>query len=197
MFLDRMNEKNGRMAVKIARKTIDLWVRSREKFDPKTNDYPKGFDDPAGVFVTLHTHPSKELRGCIGFPEPRFPLIKALIEAAVASTQDPRFPPLEEDELGKVVVEVSVLTKPDPIRVKDPKDYPKKVRIGKDGLIVRRGIYSGLLLPQVAPEHNLDEKSFLSHTCLKAGLPPDSWMEKGIDIFRFQSLIFSEKNPGK
>ena len=186
-----MDEKNGMMAVKIAREAIGLWVRSKEKLDPKAKDYPKIFDDPAGVFVTLHTHPSKELRGCIGFPEPIFPLIKALIEAAVASTQDPRFPPLEEDELDKILVEVSVLTKPDPIKVKDPKDYPKKIRIGKDGLIVRRGIYSGLLLPQVAPEHNLDSKNFLSHTCLKAGLPSDSWMEKGIDIFRFQSLIFS------
>lgn len=195
VFQIAMNKKDGELAVKIARKTIDLWVKSREKFKPE--GYPKIFNEPRGVFVTIHTHPEKQLRGCIGFPEPRFPLIKALMEAAIASAQDPRFHDLQEEELDKIILEVSVLTKPEPINVKNPKEYPKKIEIGKDGLIVKRGYHSGLLLPQVATEHNLNEEDFLIHTCIKAGLPPDAWLEKDVQIFKFQSLIFSEKEPRK
>lgn len=190
-----MNEENGRIAVDIARKTIELWIKEKKKFEPES--YPEEFNENRGVFVTIHTYPEKELRGCIGFPEPRFPLIKVLIEAAAASTHDPRFPVLKEGELNQIVIEVSVLTKPEPIRAKSPKEYPKKIKIGKDGLIVRSGYHSGLLLPQVATEHKLDREGFLKHTCLKAGLSPDAWLEEGIEIFSFQSLIFSEKKPGK
>lgn len=189
-----MNKKDGEVAVKIVRQTIDLWVKSRERIKPE--GYPKVFDEPRGAFVTIHTYPEKQLRGCIGFPEPRFPLIKALVEAAIASAHDPRFPDLKEDELDKIILEVSVLTKPELIKVNNPKNYPKKIRIGRDGLIVKKGFHSGLLLPQVATEHNLNEEDFLMHTCIKAGLPPDAWLDKGVEIFRFQSLIFSEKKPG-
>jgi uncharacterized protein (TIGR00296 family) len=190
-----MNEEIGRIAVDIARKTIELWVKEKNKFEPES--YPEEFNENRGVFVTIHTYPEKELRGCIGFPEPRFPLIKSLIEAAISSTHDPRFPDLKEDELNHVIIEVSVLTKPEPIRAKSPKEYPQKIKIGKDGLIVKRGYHSGLLLPQVATEHKLDSEDFIKHTCLKAGLSPDAWLEEGIEIFSFQSLIFSEKKPGK
>jgi hypothetical protein len=195
MFSGSMNHEDGRIAVGIARKTIELWITSKERFRPEK--YPKAFDEPGGVFVTIHTYPGKELRGCIGFPEPRFPLIKALVDAAMASTQDPRFPPLQRNELKGILVEVSVLTKPEPVRVRKPEEYPRKIRIGTDGLIVRKGFHSGLLLPQVAAEHNLDEREFLMHTCLKAGLPPLAWMGRGVEIFRFQSAIFSESEPGK
>jgi uncharacterized protein (TIGR00296 family) len=190
-----ITRKDGELAVDIARKTIVSWVKSRERFQPES--YPDIFDNPGGTFVTIHTYPEKELRGCIGFPEAIFPIVKAIVEAAITSTHDPRFPELTEDELNEIIIEVSILTKPEPINVNDPKDYPKNVRIGKDGLIVRRGIHSGLLLPQVATEHNLNEESFLKHTCLKAGLEPDAWLKKDTNILKFQSLVFSEKRPGK
>lgn len=190
-----MNKENGRIAVDIARKTIELWVKEKKKFEPES--YSEEFNENRGVFVTIHTYPEKELRGCIGFPEPRFSLIKALIEAAISSTHDPRFPDLKEDELNQIIIEISVLTKPELIEVKSPKEYLKKIKIGKDGLIVRSGYHSGLLLPQVATEHKLDREDFLKHTCLKAGLSPDAWLKDKIEIFRFQSLIFSEKKPGK
>jgi uncharacterized protein (TIGR00296 family) len=179
----------------IARQAIELWVRRRQKLRP--GKYPKDFDRKSGVFVTIHTYPGRELRGCIGFPEPSLRLIDALVEAAIASTHDPRFPPLKGDELDRIIVEASVLTKPESINVDDPRNYPKKIRIGRDGLIVRKGSRSGLLLPQVATDHGLDEKGFLMHVCLKAGLPPDAWLGKDVRIFRFRSLVFSEKEPGK
>lgn len=190
-----MNENEGEIAVKIARQAIELWVRTKERLKP--GKYPKTFNSPRGVFVTIHTYPEGKLRGCIGFPEPQFPLIKALVTAAVSSAHDPRFPPLKEDELDEIVIEVSVLTKPEKIKISDPKYYPKRVKVGKDGLIVKRGFQSGLLLPQVATEYNLDEKDFLTQTCLKAGLSPDAWLEKDVEIFKFESLVFSEKKPGE
>ncbi len=190
-----MNSKEGRAAVVIARKAVDLWVTSGKRLVPK--DYPESFDVPAGVFVTIHTYPGRELRGCIGFPEPVLPLIKGLVEAAVASTRDPRFPEMGKDELGSIIIEVSVLTRPEPIRARGPEGYLRKIRTGKDGLIVRKGHHSGLLLPQVAKEHGLGREEFLSHTCIKAGLSPDAWKEGDLEIFRFQSLVFSEKEPGR
>ena len=190
-----MNPSEGQSAVKIARQAVELWTREKQKLKPK--DYPESFNEKRGVFVTLHTWPEKHLRGCIGFPGPVYPLIDALVEAAVSACQDPRFPPLQQEELDKITVEVSVLTKPELIEVSKPEDYPKHIRIGKDGLIVRKGFFSGLLLPQVATEWKFDSEEFLSQTCQKAGLPPDAWLEPGTRVYRFQSEIFSEKKPGE
>lgn len=191
-----MDRKKGIMALEIARKTIDLWVRKHEMYKPE--NYLQEFDEKSGIFVTLHTFPGKELRGCIGFPEPIYPLIKAIQEAAIAAaTHDSRFEPLKEEELNKVIIEVSILTKPELIKVEDPIDYVKNIQTGRDGLIVRKGFYSGLLLPQVAEEYKWDAEEFLGQTCMKAGLSPDSWLDRETKIYKFRSLIFSEKSPGK
>lgn len=190
-----MDMQEMKIAVGIARRAIELWTRKGEKLHPE--EYPEVFNEKRGVFVTIHTYPERRLRGCIGFPEPCFPLIEALVEAAIASTRDPRFPVLDKDELDKIIIEVSVLTRPELMMAKKPREYLKKIRIGKDGLIVSKGHHSGLLLPQVARKHNLGSEDFLRHTCLKAGLSPDDWLEEGIEVFRFQSDVFSEKSPGR
>ena len=85
---------------------------------------------------------------------------------------------------------------PEKIHVKSPEDYPKKIKIGRHGLIARKDFYSGLLLPQVATEHGMDEEEFLSHTCMKAGLPPDAWRDGKTEIFCFESDVFGEETPG-
>lgn len=187
---------DGKKAVRIARRTIELWIRNRERRKPE--DYPPEFDEKSGVFVTIHSYPKRQLRGCIGFPEPIYPLIRALQEVAIlAATDDPRFPPLSDDDLDKIVIEVSILTKPERIQVKATKEYIKHIQVGKDGLIVRKGIQSGLLLPQVATEYGWGPEEFLAQTCMKAGLPPQAWIEKSTEVYKFRSLIFSEKKPGK
>ncbi|MBN2566550.1 TIGR00296 family protein [Candidatus Woesearchaeota archaeon] len=146
-----------------------------------------------GVFVTLTI--DGELRGCIGFPEPVYPLYDAVIDAAQAAAfEDPRFPPHSEEEFKEAAVEVSVLTVPEEIRVKDPSQYPMKVRIGTDGLIVRSAEGSGLLLPQVFPEWKADSEKALSLTCRKAGLPSEAWRSGKVTILRFQAQIFSEED---
>jgi len=187
-----MNLKEGKLAVELARKTVENFVSGKEI--PKT-ELPGIFQENRGAFVTLHTYPERELRGCIGYPEPVYPLHKAILDCAVHACQDPRFPPVQKSELPKIIVEVSVLTKPQIIEC-SPKDYPRHVKIGQDGLIVRKGWSSGLLLPQVATEHKFSAKEFLEHTCMKAGLSPDSWLDSSCKIFKFQAEIFREKSPG-
>jgi len=99
------------------------------------------------------------------------------------------------DELDHVVFEVSVLTPPEPIKVENPSEYPSKIKIGRDGLIVERGFFKGLLLPQVPVEWRWDEEEFLCQCCMKAGLPPDCWLVKETKIYRFQAIIFEELSP--
>jgi hypothetical protein len=175
----------------MAREAIDEKVKG----ETKEKEAPESFAQRSGVFVTIKRHPSQELRGCIGYPEPIFPLKDALVKAAQAATNDPRFPPLEEEELAHVTVEVTVLTPPQLIRVERTREYPEQVEVGKHGLIVERGFYKGLLLPQVAVEQGWGASDFLSHTCMKAGLMPDTWLLDDTKIYRFEGQIFAEESP--
>jgi hypothetical protein len=182
----------GRLLVKTARLTIETYLR--ESKIPPTPEVPPKLKELRGVFVTLTKQ--GELRGCIGHPMPTTPLIDALVDSAVSSaTRDPRFPPLEMDELSEVEVEVSVLSKPETIKAKNPREYPNSITIGKDGLIVERGWHAGLLLPQVPVEWGWDPEEFLSHACMKAGLTPDAWLDKNVKISKFSAQVFREKRP--
>jgi len=139
-----------------------------------------------GAFVTLKQN--GELRGCIGYPEPVKPLYLAVADAAVAAAlHDPRFPPVTPQEVESLRIEISVLGPLTPVK------SPDEIVLGKHGLVVRSGASSGLLLPQVAIEHNMDLESFLAHTCRKAGLPPNAW-RKGAEIFAFTAEVFSEED---
>ena len=189
-----LTEEDGKLAVQIARMVVDEYVKKGKRHEPEK--VPKAFKEKRGVFVTLEEYPSKELRGCIGFPEPVAPLIDALVDSAIsAASRDPRFSEVREKELDKLVVEVSVLTPPEPIKIADRKELPKKIKIGRDGLIMRRGWASGLLLPQVPVEWKWDEEEFLSQTCYKAGLPPDAWLDPDTEVSSFQGQIWCEKSP--
>ena len=150
------------------------------------------------MFVTINrTADEDRLRGCIGYPYPIQGLGTALIKAAIgASCKDPRFPPLRREELQSVLVEVSVLTAPELVRVDLPSALPSMIRVGVDGLIVTSAGGSGLLLPQVASEFQLDAERFLSSACLKAGLSSDAWLAPDTIVHRFQAEVFSESSPG-
>ncbi len=186
------SDKEGEAAVKAARKIIEAKVKGDNYPNLR---YPDRFEKEMGVFVTINRHPSGDLRGCIGYPEPVFKLKEALRKAAESATDDPRFPSLSEEELDRVVIEVTLLTPPDEIDYKNTTELVEKVTCGIDGLIISKGPYKGLLLPQVPVENNWNEEEFLSHTCMKAGLPPNTWQEGGCKIEKFQGEIFAEKNP--
>jgi len=139
-----------------------------------------------GAFTTLHLH--GRLRGCIGYVVPTNSLYRTVAETAQAAAfDDPRFPPVTAEEAPQLKVEISVLSRLHPIR-------PEDVVTGVHGLIVAKGGRRGLLLPQVPVQWHWDRETFLSQTCLKAGLPPDAWMQ-GIDLQAFTAEVFGEESP--
>ncbi len=185
--------KEGEFAVKTARRVVEEFM---EKKEISSIAFPGRFYEKSGVFTTISTYPAKELRGCIGYPEPVLPLAEALVQSALsAAFSDPRFPPLRKEELDHVVFEVSILTPPEEIKVTKRKDILKEVKIGVHGLIAERGFYRGLLLPQVPVEWNWSVEEFLSQTCWKAGLPMDCWLDENTKIYRFSAEIFEEEEP--
>ncbi|MCX7642941.1 MAG: TIGR00296 family protein [Armatimonadetes bacterium] len=190
--------EQGKFLVKLARRTIETILQSGE-FPQAPADVEDVLREQRGVFVTLHEQVGNEkmLRGCIGIPYPVKPLVEATIESAInAAFRDPRFPPVEIDELDKLMVEVSVLTPPQLIEVSDPREYPLQIVVGRDGLLVESDWQRGLLLPQVAVEHGFDATTFLEQTCLKAGLPKDAWRKGKVKVYSFQAQIFAETEPG-
>ena len=186
--------EEGTYLVSLARMGIDGYFATGKKIAPeKTTGV---FSEKRGVFVTLETYPQHELRGCIGYPLPVKDLASSVVDCALsAAFDDPRFPALEEQELARCTIEVSVLTVPEEIKVKSPADYPKKIKVGRDGLIIHYGYSSGLLLPQVPIEWNWNETEFLSHLCEKAGLPQKMWQSPSVGISRFEAEVFSEEKP--
>ncbi len=184
--------EEGTKAVQYARQIIQGYLRDAK---PTTSDLGDSFRHKQGVFVTLHTFPDHELRGCIGIPLPVMSLEEALIESAKSVTRDPRFPPLELSELDAIVIETTVLTKPQRINVQQPRDYLKHIVIGRDGLLIEQGFYAGLFLPQVPIEQAWEAEEYLSQACMKAGLPADAWFDKATKISTFQGQIFTEIKP--
>ncbi len=137
-----------------------------------------------GAFVTLRAR--GELRGCIGHTIGRLPLAAAVRTLAVsAACRDPRFPPLQREELAALAVEVSVLS---PLGLADP----ARIEVGAHGLVIEHQGRSGLLLPQVAAERGWDAATFLRATCRKAGLPEEVWRDAGARLSWFTCQAFAE-----
>lgn len=192
-----LNQEEGEFIVKLARNAAETYIK-KDQIMKVPDDAPAKLKERCGVFVTINSVKGKshQLRGCIGFPHPTTMLAQAVIESAISSaTQDPRFSPMKADELDHAVFEVSVLTPPEPIEVEKPQDYCAQIKVGRHGLIVERTYSKGLLLPQVPVELKWNEETFLCECCVKAGLPPDSWLLKGTKVYRFEAIIFEEASP--
>jgi AmmeMemoRadiSam system protein A len=183
-----LTEEEKRTLLRLARATLEKWLAGQHCL---TEDDLQGFSitprlrQQAGVFVTLHK--AGQLRGCIGYIEGQNTLHEDVIENAInAATRDPRFPPVTRDELPELDIEISVMTPLEEI------SSPEEIEIGTHGLIIEKGFYKGLLLPQVAPEWGWDCYEFLEQTCRKAGLPRDAW-KKGARVYRFSAQVFGER----
>jgi len=147
------------------------------------------FAEKCGAFVTLHA--GGALRGCIGYIRGIKTIPETIIDMANASAfRDPRFPPLRKQEYELIDIEISIMSP-----IEEVRDVSEIV-VGRDGLIISAGHRSGLLLPQVATEYGWDRKTFLEHTCYKAGLPGDAWRAKGTKIEKFAAQVFGEKELG-
>jgi uncharacterized protein len=183
----------GAELVLLARIAVEKYLQESDIIKSEKETLQK-----AGIFVTLNyitTSKKEYLRGCIGFPLPEKPLYQGVIEAAIAAaTEDPRFPPLDRQELDNIIFEVSVLTPPQEIRV-NPADYGKEIEIGRDGLILHWRFGSGLLLPQVPVELKWNVEEYLANICYKAGAPPDVWIDPTSKLYKFQAAVFKEVEP--
>jgi len=189
--------EDGKFLVNLARLAVTEYLEN-SKVIQVSIDVPSKLMEKCGVFVTLNRihNGERALRGCIGLPYPTTPLSKAVIEAALsAATQDPRFPSVALEELDSIVFEVSVLTPPQRVEVEKTTDYPSKIKVGRDGLIVERSLFKGLLLPQVPVELKWGEEEFLCQCSIKAGLPPDCWLLNDAKVYKFQAIIFEEVTP--
>jgi len=189
----QLSDSDGVILVKTARKAVTEFLSNGNRMKLES-DLEEKFSFNSGVFVTLNN--PNGLRGCIGFPMPEKKLSHAIIEGAIAAaTEDPRFSPVKTNELNYIVFEVTVLTPPIEIDVSDPMEYLEKIKVGRDGLIIRHSFSSGLLLPQVPVEYGWDVEEFLQHTCEKAGLTRDTWKNESIKIEKFEGIIFKEETP--
>ena len=178
-----LNKLQQEKLLNIARQTLEEYIRNGRV--PEFKETDSELVQKCGVFVTLTK--KGQLRGCIGYIQPILPLHEAVSKMAIeSSTGDPRFPPVSPEELQDIHIEISVLTPLE--RIEDI----KKIEIGKHGLYIRKGFYSGLLLPQVATSYDWNKWEFLNQTCIKAGLPADSWRDKDTEIYIFSAQIFSE-----
>jgi AmmeMemoRadiSam system protein A len=199
-----MDEKDKKVLLQIARKSVESAItgipartypnRYRRVGTGGSNDQTQveitspELKEKNGVFVTLRTR--GRLRGCIGRMVSDIPLHKLVSEMAVsAATDDPRFNQIEPSELNDMEIDISVLS---PLQmVENPLDF----KLGRHGIYVKKGSATGCFLPQVASETGWTKEEFLSQCCsTKAGLSPDAWKEKDVEVYIFTSEIISEKD---
>jgi AmmeMemoRadiSam system protein A len=177
-----LSERGRSVLLGIGRRAIECRLDGAA-FEPSVRE-PELLQ-PLGAFVTLKTAQGA-LRGCIGHLSPEVPLARTVARVAVAAAlEDPRFGPVTRDELDALRLEVSVLSEHEPIA-------PEAVEVGRHGLMIRCHGKSGLLLPQVAPEHGLDREAFLAAVCRKAGLPRDAWRDPECVLRGFTADVFGE-----
>lgn len=168
----------------LAREAIAQYLKDGKRV-PLPEATPS-LEEVCGAFVTLHKQ--GDLRGCIGNMIGQGPLVETIRAMAIAAaTEDPRFPPVRPAELAQLDIEISVLS---PLaRIKDVEE----IAVGTHGILMRRGMRQGVLLPQVATEWGWGREEFLRHTCLKAGLPTEAWKEPETIIEIFSAQVFGEK----
>ncbi len=187
-----LTDDDKRTLLGLARQSIEQHLKGGGEAAPPSMDEGNASDAlraTCGVFVTLNK--DGRLRGCIGHIVSDLPLPRCVWEVApLAALRDPRFPPVQADELGDIDITISVMSPPKRTQSVD------EIQVGRDGLIISMRGQQGLLLPQVATEYGWDREQFLQQTCLKAGLPPDAWQRTDAAIYRFSANVFGEKELG-
>ncbi len=175
-----LSQEERQQLRKIAKEAIEGILFGKDNEPIELTDRLK---EKCGAFVTLKSRGS--LRGCIGYIRGYLPLNETVKDMALqAAFHDPRFEPVRKDEWPDIDIEISVLT---PMKKIENID---EIEVGIHGIYIEKGMYSGLLLPQVATEQKWDRMTFLEYTCFKAGLPKDAWKSKDIDIFIFSAEVF-------
>lgn len=186
--INMLNKEQRKKLLETARNSMETYIKTGKTMELKETD--PALLKELGAFVTLKE--KGRLRGCIGNIIGQKPLYLTVRDMAIeAAVSDPRFKRLESQELENIEIEVSVLS---PLERVDSAD---KIKLGRHGVLIRKGLDSGVFLPQVAQETGWSKNEFLSNLCSrKAGLKPDAWKDKTSEIYIFTAEVFSEKeNP--
>jgi AmmeMemoRadiSam system protein A len=181
---DALSPEERAELLRVARRSLEEHFAGRGLFRPK----PKSptLRERRGAFVTLHRGQGGDLRGCVGMMRAEESLARTVARMAVAAgTEDGRFDSVTAEELPELHIEISALGPMLPIR-------PDDVEVGRHGLLISHEGRRGVLLPQVPVEHDWDRETFLDHTCLKAGLPPGTWKQEGVELLAFSAEVFGE-----
>jgi AmmeMemoRadiSam system protein A len=190
MITDLLKDEEKKILLKLARQSIELAVGGHPPPRLVIEDYSPNLKEQGASFVTLTEN--GDLRGCIGALEPYQPLVQDVCEHAVAAALDDfRFAPVTQNEVSRLVIEISRLTVPQPLQYEHPQDLPNRLKAGSDGVILRDGIRRATFLPQVW-EKLPDPVEFLSHLCQKMGAPADLWKRKLLQVFTYQVEEFQE-----
>ncbi|MDT8068214.1 MAG: AmmeMemoRadiSam system protein B [Terriglobia bacterium] len=181
-----LSDQDKAELLRIARASVESAVRDHKVYEPAVPATGILLQE-RGAFVTLRE--KGELRGCIGYTSPIYPLYQTVRDvAALAALRDPRFSPVRESELKDLQYEISVLS---PMQhVLDT----STIKIGEHGLLIRKGSREGLLLPQVPVEQRWDRATFLQEVSLKAGFPGEAWRDEDADLFTFTATVFSDRD---
>lgn len=184
-----ITEENQKFLLKLAREAIKYYLHNNTEISINPETVEEDLKKEFGTFVTI-THNDK-LRGCIGHILPVQPLYIDIIDNAISSAfKDPRFPPLSEKEFKNLKIEISILSIPKKLQYETTKEMFDKINVG-DGIIIKHGSASAVFLPQVWDELPL-KNEFLSHLCVKAGLPLDIWKEGVLEVEIFNVEKFKE-----
>jgi AmmeMemoRadiSam system protein A len=169
------------LLLRLAHDSISFALERRDlPLEPPTSHLA----EPRGAFTSLYLR--GELRGCVGYVLPASSVYRAVAETArAAAFDDNRFAPVTKGEAPHLEIELSILSPPQPV-------LAEAVEVGRHGLLISQHGHRGLLLPQVAVEHQWDCTTFLEQTCRKAHLPPDAWL-RGATLHAFTAEIFSDK----
>jgi len=178
-----LSSKEREVLLAIARQAIiDFVGTGRFEVEPREE---KSLNTRSGCFVSIKQN--GQLRGCIGNFQSQLPLFKEVAEMAVSSaSKDPRFYPMQEEDLKNFQLEISVLSPLHKI------DSTEEIQVGTHGIYLEKSFHRGVLLPQVATEHHWDRETFLKQTCIKAGLPTNAWQGEDTEIYIFSAQIFRE-----
>ncbi len=188
--IHRLSEDERRQLLALARASVSAAAAGKPLPQIKLDDLSSNLREPGACFVTLHKH--GDLRGCTGVLVAQIPLAEEVIKtAAQTALHDPRFMPVSPDEVPEIDIEVSVLTPPQKLDVPDPRNLPKLIRPGIDGVTLYRGPYRATFLPQVWDKIP-DPVEFLGRLCQKMGLPMQAWQQPGMQVEVYQVEEFSE-----
>ncbi len=181
---NEISSEEKQMMLKLARDAVTAYLYDDKLAEPED---PTGIlQRPGACFVTLHSE-GGALRGCIGSLIATEPLGENIRRNALnAAFHDPRFEPVDLDEMAEISLEISVLTPPE--RIASPGDF----QVGAEGIILRVDGRSAVFLPQVAPEQGWDRETTYFFLCRKAGLPPDAWRRPDAELSVFRAVVFGE-----